>query len=69
MQVVKVNDIDFREADYYTNDDVALVLRKWELEELKTVLEEWVESHSVVQGPTASGIVRNIREFEKQEEQ
>ena len=68
MLVTKVNDIDFREADYYTDDDVALVLREWELKELKIVLEEWVETHSVVQGPTAAGIVRAIREFEKQEE-
>ena len=66
MRIEKVDDIEVTE---YTTGDIALVLREWELKELKIVLEEWVESHSVVQGPTAAGIVKAIREFEKQEEQ
>lgn len=66
MIIEKIDDIEVTE---YTTGDYALVLRNWELKELKIVLEEWVETHSVVQGPTAAGIVRAIREFEKQEEQ
>lgn len=65
MRIEKIDDIEVTE---YTTGDIALVLREWELKELKIVLEEWVESHSVIQGPTAAGIVRAIREFEKQEE-
>ena len=48
MRIEKVDDIEVTE---YTTGDIALVLRNWELKELKIVLEEWVESHSVVQGP------------------
>ena len=66
MRIEKIDDIEVTE---YTTGDIALILRDWELKELKVVLEEWVETHSVVQGPTAAGIVRAIREFEKQEEQ
>lgn len=65
MRIEKVDDIEVTE---YTTGDIALVLRNWELKELKIVLEEWVESHSVVQGPTAACIVRAIRDFENQEE-
>ena len=65
MIIKKVDDIEVTE---YTTGDYALVLRGWELEELKIVLEEWVETHSITQGPTAAGIVMAIREFEKQEE-
>lgn len=64
MRIEKIDDIEVTE---YTTGDIALVLRDWELKELKVVLEEWVETHSVVQGPTAADIVRAIREFEKGE--
>lgn len=65
MYIEKIDDIEVTE---YTTGDIALVLREWELKELKIVLEEWVENHSILQGPTAAGVVRAIREFEKQEE-
>lgn len=64
MVVQKVNDIDFREADYYTDSDVALVLRDWELQELKNVLEQWVVSAPITQGNTMTRIVKAIKEFE-----
>ena len=63
MVVQKVNDIDFREADYYTDSDIALVLRDWELKELELMLEEWVETHSIMQNGTAARIVHVIKEF------
>ena len=63
MVVQKVNDIDFREADYYTDSDIALVLRDWELKELELMLEEWVETHSIMQNGTAARIVQVIKEF------
>ena len=64
MVVQKVNDIDFREADYYTDSDIALVLRDWELQELKNVLEQWVVSAPITQGNTMARIVKAIKEFE-----
>lgn len=65
MVVEKVNDLDFREADYYTDSDLALVLRDWELDELKVILEEWVEKHSLLQTPTAARIVNAIKEYKE----
>jgi hypothetical protein len=64
MVVQKVNDIEFREADYYTDSDVALVLRDWELQELKNVLEQWVVSAPIMQSNTMARIVNAIKEFE-----
>lgn len=64
MVVQKVNDIDFREADYYTDSDIALVLRDWELQELKNVLEQWVVSAPITQGNTMARIVKAIKEYE-----
>ena len=64
MVVQKVNDIDFREADYYTDSDIALVLRDWELQELKNVLEQWVISAPITQSNTMARIVTAIKEFE-----
>ena len=64
MVVQKVNDIDFREADYYTDSDIALVLRAWELQELKNVLEQWVVSAPITQSNTMARIVKAIKEFE-----
>lgn len=64
MVVQKVNDIDFREADYYTDSDIALVLRDWELQELKNVLEQWVVSAPITQSNTMARIVKAIKEFE-----
>lgn len=64
MVVQKVNDINFREADYYTDSDIALVLRDWELQELKNVLEQWVVSAPITQGNTMARIVKAIKEFE-----
>lgn len=63
MIVQKVNDIDFREADYYTDSDIALVLHDWELKELELMLEEWVETHGIMQNGTAARIVQAIKEF------
>jgi hypothetical protein len=64
MVVQKVNDINFREADYYTDSDIALVLRDWELQELKNVLEQWVVSAPITQSNTMARIVKAIKEFE-----
>ncbi len=64
MVVQKVNDIEFREADYYTDSDVALVLRDWELQELKNVLEQWVVSAPIMQSNTMARIVNAIKEFD-----
>ena len=64
MFVQKVNDIDFGEEDYYTDSDIALVLRDWELQELKNVLEQWVVSAPITQGNTMARIVKAIKEFE-----
>lgn len=66
MVVQKVNDIDFREADYYTDSDVALVLRDWELQELKNVLEQWVVSAPIMQSNTMARIVNAIKEFDNE---
>ena len=66
MVVQKVNDVEFREADYYTDSDVALVLRNWELQELKNVLEQWVVSASIMQGNTMARIVNAIKEFDNE---
>ena len=66
MTVEKVNDINFREADYYTDSDMALILRDWELHELKRMLEEWVETHSIMQNGTAARIVDAINEYSKE---
>ena len=65
MTVEKVNDIEFREADYYTDSDLALVLRDWELDELKAILEEWVDKHSLLQTQTAARIVNAIKEYKE----
>ena len=64
MVVQKVNDIDFGEEDYYTDSDIALVLRDWELQELKNVLEQWVVSAPITQSNTMARIVKAIKEFE-----
>jgi hypothetical protein len=64
MFVQKVNDIDFGEEDYYTDSDIALVLRDWELQELKNVLEQWVVSAPITQSNTMARIVKAIKEFE-----
>jgi hypothetical protein len=66
MVVQKVNDIEFREADYYTDSDVALVLRDWELQELKNVLEQWVVSAPIMQSNTMARIVNAIKEFDNE---
>ena len=66
MVVQKVNDIEFRESDYYTDSDVALVLRDWELQELKNVLEQWVVSAPITQGNTMARIVKAIKEFDNE---
>ena len=65
MVVEKVNDIDFREADYFTDSDVALVLSDWELDELQVVLNEWVISHSIMQTPTMARIVNAIKDYKE----
>jgi len=64
MRIEKIDDIEVTE---YTTGDLAIILRDWELKELKLVLEEWVETHSITQSPTAACVVRAIREFEKTE--
>lgn len=67
MVVEKVNDINFREADYFTDSDMALVLSNWELDELQNILQEWIETHSLLQTPTAARIVNAIKEFKNKE--
>ncbi len=67
MVVEKVNDINFREADYFTDSDMALVLSNWELDELQNILQEWIETHSLLQTPTAARIVNTIKEFKNKE--
>ena len=67
MVVEKVNDINFREADYFTDSDMALVLSNWELHELQNILQEWIETHSLLQTPTAARIVNAIKEFKNKE--
>ena len=67
MVVEKVNDINFREADYFTDSDMALVLSNWELDELQNILQEWIETNSLLQTPTAARIVNAIKEFKNKE--
>jgi hypothetical protein len=68
MVVEKVNDINFREADYFTDSDMALVLSNLELHELQNILQEWIETHSLLQTPTAARIVNAIKEFKNKED-
>lgn len=64
MFVQKVNDVLVDESTYYTDSDIALVLRDWELQELKNVLEQWVVSAPITQSNTMARIVKAIKEFE-----
>lgn len=63
MVVEKVNDIITDMDTYYNDSDLALILRDWELKELELMLEEWIETHSIMQNGTAARIVQVIKEF------
>ena len=63
MVVEKVNDIITDMDTYYNDSDLALILRNWELKELELMLEEWIETHGIMQNGTAARIVQVIKEF------
>lgn len=52
--------IDDIPDNFYTDNDIALVLKYWEMKELKLILDEWVKSHSIMQSPTAAYIAKTI---------
>ena len=47
--------------------DVAIILTRWELEKLKNILSEYVQTHSIAQDYVAASIVREIEDFESNE--
>lgn len=62
MEVRKLNDVSFREADYYKNNDVALVLKEYELGIIKLILEKHVVTKATGV-TTAARVIKTLKDY------
>ena len=53
---------DWLDSSPYKND-VVLILTQYEIDELHTALNEWIQQHNIVRVQTVAGINNDIKHF------